>query len=239
VLQIAPILASRTDQKEFYRAGELIAFPSLEYLAIRANVAEKTAQRAIDDLEAAGLVQITPRFNNSNKHFLTIPADAEITILEQDEKERQRRERRQRERTHMARTDSLPSVPRGGQMGTKNGQNAPKCPPNLTTNLTCSLSYKGTDFSKSVLLQDPFSDFRKGKEKRLSEKVSGGEAELYRIARESFGGENGASVVAKALGKGGMSRADVWRTMCEEIDAGNTGDAQALAYALSPSWSDH
>jgi hypothetical protein len=87
---------------------------------------------------------------------------------------------------------------------------------------------------KSVL----FSKDSKEERKRVGEEVRGGEAELYRIARESFGGESGASIVAKAIYKGGMSWPDIYRVMAEEIDAGNTGDAQALAYALSPSWVD-
>jgi hypothetical protein len=108
----------------------------------------------------------------------------------------------------------------------------PKCPTNSDSNSDYNSSYKGTDLQSVLFSKDS------KKEKRLGEEVRGGEAELYRIARESFGGENGASVVAKAINKGGMSWPDIYRVMAEEIDAGNTGDAQSLAYALCPSWLD-
>ena len=61
----------------FYRDGDLIAFPSLDRLALFASVDEKTIRNGRDRLEAAGLLRIQHRFDNSNFYCLTIPAEAE------------------------------------------------------------------------------------------------------------------------------------------------------------------
>jgi hypothetical protein len=61
----------------FYRDGDLIAFPSLDRLALFASVDEKTIRNGRDRLEAAGLLRIQHRFDNSNFYCLTIAAEAE------------------------------------------------------------------------------------------------------------------------------------------------------------------
>jgi hypothetical protein len=226
-LQVAGLMREFASRAEFDAAGCLVTFIGLDLLAVLAGTNEKTIRRAIADLQNAGVLKIEHRFDDSNRYYLTTPPEAEDHLQHCDVVREQRRRARQKRRSQVSTG--------GGQMGVGT---APKCPTNSDSNSDYNSIPKGTDFGKSVLSEDPFSDFRNGKEKRLSEEVRGGEAELYRIARESFGGESGASVVARAIRGGGMSSPDVWRVMTEEIDAGNTGDAQSLAYALSPSWAE-
>jgi DNA-binding GntR family transcriptional regulator len=94
MLQIAILLVNPTNRKEFYRDGNLIAFPSLGYLATYGNMSKKTAQRGIGDLEEAGLLKTTHRFNGSNLYHLTTPAEAEQNYFEQEEMDRKSRKRR-------------------------------------------------------------------------------------------------------------------------------------------------
>lgn len=80
----------------FYQTGELVAFPSLEYLEIFGNMSAKTAQRVIDDMEAIGLLNTRRRYNQSSLHHLTIPPEAEQNYREREEMLRELRERRER-----------------------------------------------------------------------------------------------------------------------------------------------
>jgi hypothetical protein len=65
----------------------------------------------------------------------------------------------------------------------------------------------------------------------VGERVTGTLAEIYNLARQHWGGDAGASVVAKAI-NAGRPWAEVWQIMVEEIDAGAIGDAELLAQAL-------
>jgi len=75
--QAAILLVEYTNRALFLRDADLVAFPALDLLALRAGVNEKTMRRAIDKLEEAGLVRTQQRHNDSNLYFLTIPPDAE------------------------------------------------------------------------------------------------------------------------------------------------------------------
>jgi hypothetical protein len=229
-LQVAGLLREFASRADFDASGCLLTFIGLDLLALLAGTNEKTIRRAIADLQNGGVVKIQQRFDDSNLYFLIIPPDAEDHLQHCDVVRERRRRARQKRRSQVSTG--------GGQMGMKTAETAPKCPTNSDSNSDCNSIPKGHNLGNCVVSENQYSDFKLVKEKRVAEKVSGGKAELYRIARQSFGGESGASVVAKALGPGGMSWVQVWEVMAEEIDAGNTGDAQALAYALSPSWMD-
>ena len=76
-IHVAGLLVEHTSRELFYSDGDLIAFPSLDRLALFAKVDEKTVRNGRDRLEAAGLLRTKHRFDNSNYYCLTIPAEAE------------------------------------------------------------------------------------------------------------------------------------------------------------------
>jgi hypothetical protein len=227
MLVVIAELVEHTSREKFEHEGHLVAFPALDLLALLTGMNEKTVRRAMGGLAEVGLVRIQHRLNQSSLYYLLTPPDAENHLRHCDLMIARRRRARQERRSQVSGS--------GGQMGVAADT---KCPTTSDYTSDYTAIPKGHDLGNRVVSKDQYSDFRLVEEKRVGEKVSGGEAELYRIARQSFGGESGASVIAKALTKGGMSRAEVWQVMADEIDAGNIGDAQALAYALSPSWSN-
>jgi hypothetical protein len=77
VRNVADLMLMHTSRAMFFKAGDLVAFPSLQRLAFMAGLNEKTVRRAIDDLVGLGLIKIKHRFEDSNFFYLTIPAEAE------------------------------------------------------------------------------------------------------------------------------------------------------------------
>jgi hypothetical protein len=239
MLQVAILLVNRTNRKEFYRDGSLIAFPSLGYLAAYGNMSEKTAQRGIADLEMAGLLKSTHRYNGSNLYHLTVPPLAEQNYFEREELDRERRKRRRAS----VQTDGFPSVRTSGQMGAETGQNPPKCPPNLDLTPDSNPFTKWPD-EGSGLSEDKKvvgEEERQIKEARESPGISPdffsslGSAipdlprrDAYNRARKRFGDRIGP-IIAKAEQRG-VPLDEIHH--CIDTVIGDGGSVDDLAHAL-------
>lgn len=103
-------LVEKANREEFDLHHWLVAWPGLDYLALMMGGAnEKTVRRAIESLEAAGLIRHSQRFNDSNKYILTIPPQAAEYLSTVG---RELGDGKDGPKT-------LPSVPESGQMGTE------------------------------------------------------------------------------------------------------------------------
>jgi DNA-binding MarR family transcriptional regulator len=224
-------LVEKANREEFDLHHWLVAWPGLDYLALMMGGAnEKTVRRAIESLEAAGLIRHSQRFNDSNKYILTIPPQA-AEYLSTVGRELQRRRRKRR-------TKNAPKCP--GEWTDGNGI-APKCPPNLDLNLE-------EPFTKCVGLETDASEDSKEEEEN-SRKRSGEEdreesesfsatsqsewSEVYRVIRHHWG-ERATGLVSVAM-KEGVPPDDVLGELRECIE--NGGDAGDLAHALWHSYS--
>ena len=95
-LQASVLLVEHTNRALFYGDGYLVAFPSLDRLALLAGVSERTMRRAINKLEQIGGVRIQHRHNDSNLYYLTLPPEAEKHLFDCDAAIIRRRKARRR-----------------------------------------------------------------------------------------------------------------------------------------------
>jgi hypothetical protein len=145
-LQISIVLGNRSNRNEFYQTGDLVAFPSLAYLAVYGNMSQKTAQRALDDLKKAGLIRVEHRYDQSNRYYLILPPDAEKRLFQQDAINRKRQKRRR------APDISVPQSVQPEWTDTQGG--SPRCPPNLDSNLDLNPLSKSSDLASLHSLEE-------------------------------------------------------------------------------------